>query len=886
MLLGALAIDLAMRGFFSKELPPNAFDRPLVLPIEVGMVSIDPLFYTITSHCSGTLGALSKAIVVKDTDKAIEALGKFLICSTEAPVREKIKEWLIKLFSKEVAEKWTSKFVGSLGDFLNLPMRATLMGILAKYTLGAPSESWARIEAVEAEDVAQPQITSSLKITPQKGKYQVGDVLSAEFNIANKGNASITFDVLTVGGRVNDICPNDKCPDFDWKRDVTLKPNETYPYQGKLKLETAGDYHFFTAYRTKDGQWNTNISTAQGVTNILDIKVLDQKDLLCPDGYEYTHPVHSNNLFNKEGACGLKEACRGYCTWYAAERWLWDGNEELLSVGPAYKWAQDAEEKGLYVDLKKPIKGSIMVLGGCRSRNKNEKGECPSWEWGHVAYVDSVNEKQGYFTISQMNGGSDLDLRTLKTECFNKITSDTLSIGINTYKGMKILGYIYPSVEKPPKVDLATALVIDHSGSMGSDKKLQKAQEAARCYIDSISEEEWASIAAFSSSGHSVVELLPVKTGRERLKQGVFSLSASTSTNIGAGLEVGLNQLFLAKQEPKEPIILLLSDGMHNTGQLWPSVEKCRQKKVKVYTVAFGSDADQATLCKIAQQTGGRCSPAGLRNLSHVYHKVNIYAHNSSTLFASSDWLRPEKEHIYKINVPSDFKNLTFFSNWQGSSVQTSIVKPDGFIIHPSSQIGSYQKGETYSIFKIPAEPGLWEVRLKGFGFPPGGEQVNVSISGESEVYSNFLTFQPEYQKGQKVLIRAEVADASRSQKMPLENVKVKAKIEGPTPQLLKKVGEGKFEIDPFKFLSRLFLKQQEIDLYDDGAHDDYDARDGIYAATFLGGDVPGPYLVTLRIEGQSRGKDISRQIQESFQIGPIQNNKLTISDFIKIKYK
>lgn len=109
---------------------------------------------------------------------------------------------------------------------------------------------------------------------------------------------------------------------------------------------------------------------------------------------------------------------------------------------------------------------------------------------------------------------------------------------------------------------------------------------------------------------------------------------------------------------------------------------------------------------------------------------------------------------------------------------------------------------------------------------------------------------------------------------------------EGPTPKLLKKVGAGRFEIDPFKFLIGLFLKQQEIDLYDDGAHDDYDARDGIFAGTFLGSDIPGPYLVTLRIEGHSRGKDISRQIQESFQIGPIQHNKLTISDFIKIKYK
>ena len=432
----------------------------------------------------------------------------------------------------------------------------------------------------------------------------------------------------------------------------------------------------------------------------------------------------------------------------------------------------------------------------------------------------------------------------------------------------------------------ATALVIDHSGSMGGERKLELAQEAARSYIDSVPEEDYISVAGFSTDASSIVGLSSIKTSKEKLKQCIFSLHSTSSTNIGAGLRVGMEQIFAEGQKPQKPIILLLSDGMHNTGKLWPWVEECKRKQVKVYTVAFGSDADQATLCMIAHQTGGRCFPAGLKNLSHIYHKASIYVHNNSTLFASSDLLKPGKELKYKVDVPSDFRNLAFFTNWQGSSIQTVIVKPDGSLIRPSSQMGDYQKGNTYSIFKVPAETGIWELRLSGQDLPQEGEQINVSISGKSETYSNFLTFQPEYKQGQRVLIRVEVADVAGNQKIPLENIKVKAKIEGPTPQLLKKVGKGKFEINPFKILMGLILKQQEIDLYDDGVHDDYDSKDGIYGGTFLGGDTPGPYLVTAIIEGQFQGKIISRQIQESFQIGSIQNNKLTISDFIKIKFK
>ena len=437
-----------------------------------------------------------------------------------------------------------------------------------------------------------------------------------------------------------------------------------------------------------------------------------------------------------------------------------------------------------------------------------------------------------------------------------------------------------------PATATATALVIDHSGSMGGERKLELAQEAARSYIDSVPEEDYISVAGFSTDASSIVGLSSIKTSKEKLKQCIFSLHSTSSTNIGAGLRVGMEQIFAEGQKPQKPIILLLSDGMHNTGKLWPWVEECKRKQVKVYTVAFGSDADQATLCMIAHQTGGRCFPAGLKNLSHIYHKASIYVHNNSTLFASSDLLKPGKELKYRINVPSDFKNLAFFTNWQGSSIQTVIVKPDGSLIRPSSQMGDYQKGNTYSIFKVPAETGIWELRLSGQDLPQEGEQINVSISGKSETYSNFLTFQPEYKQGQRVLIRVEVADVAGNQKIPLENIKVKAKIEGPTPQLLKKVGKGKFEINPFKILMGLILKQQEIDLYDDGVHDDYDSKDGIYGGTFLGGDTPGPYLVTAIIEGQFQGKIISRQIQESFQIGSIQNNKLTISDFIKIRHR
>ena len=128
------------------------------------------------------------------------------------------------------------------------------------------SGAWTAYAAVGGEPA--PVVTSSLRIV-QSPPYYVGDTVTAEFTITNKGTAAITFDVLTAGGRD----PDDQVADFTWRRDITLDPNESYNYQGTLTLAKAGTYHFFCAYRTPDGNWNTAIPTESGVTNVLDITV-------------------------------------------------------------------------------------------------------------------------------------------------------------------------------------------------------------------------------------------------------------------------------------------------------------------------------------------------------------------------------------------------------------------------------------------------------------------------------------------------------------------------------------------------------------------------------------------------------------------------------------
>ena len=136
------------------------------------------------------------------------------------------------------------------------------------YSIDSDADNYPLVEPFgnyEIGPAPYPVITSSLEITPEKDEYYVGDTLTAEFTITNRGMESVTFDVLTVGGRLNGSCPTEGCPDFT-HRGVTLQPDESYQYDGSLALTQAGDYHFFCAYHTEEytpgedeNNWNTNI---------------------------------------------------------------------------------------------------------------------------------------------------------------------------------------------------------------------------------------------------------------------------------------------------------------------------------------------------------------------------------------------------------------------------------------------------------------------------------------------------------------------------------------------------------------------------------------------------------------------------------------------------
>jgi len=445
-----------------------------------------------------------------------------------------------------------------------------------------------------------------------------------------------------------------------------------------------------------------------------------------------------------------------------------------------------------------------------------------------------------------------------------------------------------------PPSGLTTALVMDRSGSMQGEK-LRRAQEAAYVYVDTCVEtQDMVSLAAFDATAEGIMEPVSVETGRETLKQGILSLVSGGSTNVGSGLEVAFNHLASSSLQNKTAV--LLSDGRNNSGAYEPQVAKFRGEGWPISTVAFGADADQEMLSQIAYQTGGNFFPAGLFDVSRVYHKINVQAHNGSVLRSYSEFVRPGNPLCYVIPVQPDMRTIGFFTDWQGSSMNTEVVSPSGARIGPENcdTYGRHTHGETHSLLEVQRpEPGEWYVQISGHDLPPQGEQVNFHSYCESDTVSNVLGFQQSYSPDDPVHVSVKLANVQAGRQRPLTGAAVVAEVKKPSSRLSGLMvrrsssfgGGGILQADDvLEILQEVRNLTRRIALHDDGLHDDLEANDGIYANTYNDAAAKGPYLVTVDCDlPGSQGKRIQRRLQESFQVGEIARNRFTISDLLAV---
>lgn len=147
---------------------------------------------------------------------------------------------------------------------------------------------------------------------------------------------------------------------------------------------------------------------------------------------------------------------------------------------------------------------------------------------------------------------------------------------------------------------IKVALIVDESGSMSGDKFMQ-ARQAVMCFVNFIKPLDRFAVVSYASWARVIHEFTSI---REDLVNSLSQMSAGGSTSMYDGMILGLD---LAKQERGVKALIAFTDGMENNSVASKQelLDYAAEVSIPIYTIGFGSDADEAGLIEIAEATGG-----------------------------------------------------------------------------------------------------------------------------------------------------------------------------------------------------------------------------------------------------------------------------------------
>ena len=166
-------------------------------------------------------------------------------------------------------------------------------------------------------------------------------------------------------------------------------------------------------------------------------------------------------------------------------------------------------------------------------------------------------------------------------------------------------------LEAPPmqagthRAPATVQVVLDRSGSMGADGRLESAQHALAALVDRLGPADRFGLVCFDDEVAVTVPAGPV-ADKAALKARIAGVLPGGSTNLSGGLLRGLQEARRATPAGSTPTVLLLSDGMANDGVRDPDALAAiaAGSAATISTVGIGLGYDETLLAAIAR--GGR----------------------------------------------------------------------------------------------------------------------------------------------------------------------------------------------------------------------------------------------------------------------------------------
>ena len=176
-------------------------------------------------------------------------------------------------------------------------------------------------------------------------------------------------------------------------------------------------------------------------------------------------------------------------------------------------------------------------------------------------------------------------------------------------------------------------LVVDVSGSMNDEDKISHAREGVKAFLGQLSPHDRVGLMTFDSEIRTLVPIAPFAAVRGVLRQRASELIADGGTALYDATSVGWNVIDGLQDDERINAVVVLSDGADTESRLSKAStlaairarSEGEGRQIRIFTIAYGSDANSDVLEEIAAASGGRAYSGDPQTIEAVYLQISSY---------------------------------------------------------------------------------------------------------------------------------------------------------------------------------------------------------------------------------------------------------------------
>ena len=182
---------------------------------------------------------------------------------------------------------------------------------------------------------------------------------------------------------------------------------------------------------------------------------------------------------------------------------------------------------------------------------------------------------------------------------------------------------------KPARV----MLVLDNSGSMQDEDKLVHAKQGLLAFFRQVAPQDEIGLTKFSAKVTQLVAPAPFASNRDALTRAVNGIIPEDDTAVYDATMEAVDAIKSRADAEHINAVVVLTDGADTTSSVssqqvldrLTQEGKAESNAVRVFTIAYGSDAKASELQRFAEASGGKGFTASTADIEQVYRSISSF---------------------------------------------------------------------------------------------------------------------------------------------------------------------------------------------------------------------------------------------------------------------